>query len=117
MPSRVPPYPLFDADNHLYETEDALTRYLPKQYASAIQYVQVKGRTKIAIRGQISDYIPNPTFEVVARPGAWEDYFREGTRRASPTGSCSASRCGRSPRSASPGRAWRSWTTWASSRP
>ncbi|MFE2416755.1 amidohydrolase family protein [Streptomyces hokutonensis] len=78
MPSRVPPYPLFDADNHLYETEDALTRYLPKQYASAIQYVQVKGRTKIAIRGQISDYIPNPTFEVVARPGAWEDYFREG---------------------------------------
>ncbi|MEW1642836.1 amidohydrolase family protein [Streptomyces sp. NPDC091219] len=78
MPSRVPPYPLFDADNHLYETEDALTRYLPEQYASAIQYVQVKGRTKIAIRGRISDYIPNPTFEVVARPGAWEDYFREG---------------------------------------
>ncbi|WP_327432365.1 MULTISPECIES: amidohydrolase family protein [unclassified Streptomyces] len=78
MPSRALPYPLFDADNHLYETEDALTRYLPKQYASAIQYVQVKGRTKIAIRGQISDYIPNPTFEVVARPGAWEDYFRDG---------------------------------------
>ncbi|MFE2884937.1 amidohydrolase family protein [Streptomyces graminifolii] len=78
MPSRVLPYPLFDADNHLYETEDALTRHLPKQYAGAIQYVQVNGRTKIAIRGQISDYIPNPTFEVVARPGAWEDYFREG---------------------------------------
>ncbi|MER5660328.1 amidohydrolase family protein [Streptomyces mirabilis] len=78
MPSRVLPYPLFDADNHLYETEDALTRYLPKQYESAIQYVQVKGRTKIAIRGQISDYIPNPTFSVVARPGAWEQYFREG---------------------------------------
>ncbi|GAX56829.1 amidohydrolase family protein [Streptomyces olivochromogenes] len=78
MPSRVLPYPLFDADNHLYETEDALTRYLPKQYEGAIQYVQVKGRTKIAIRGQISDYIPNPTFSVVARPGAWEQYFREG---------------------------------------
>ena len=28
--------------------------------------------------GQISDYIPNPTFEVVARPGAQEDYFRDG---------------------------------------
>ncbi|MFE2484442.1 amidohydrolase family protein [Streptomyces mirabilis] len=78
MPSRVLPYPLFDADNHLYETEDALTRYLPKQYEGAIQYVQVKGRTKIAIRGRISDYIPNPTFSVVARPGAWEQYFREG---------------------------------------
>jgi len=78
MPSRVLPYPLFDADNHLYETEESLTRYLPKEYAGAIQYVQVRGRTKIAIRGQISEYIPNPTFEVVARPGAMEEYFKIG---------------------------------------
>jgi predicted TIM-barrel fold metal-dependent hydrolase len=78
MPEQAPPYPLFDADNHLYETPDAFTRYLPKEYASAIQYVQVKGRTKIAVRGQISDYIPNPTFEVVARPGAMEEYFAHG---------------------------------------
>ena len=72
------PYPLFDADNHLYETQDSLTQFLPKQYKGAIQYVQVNGRTKIAIRGQISDYIPNPTFDVVARPGAMEDYFKYG---------------------------------------
>jgi len=78
MSSRVLPYPLFDADNHLYETQDAFTRYLPKEYASAIQYVQINGRTKIAVRGQISDYIPNPTFEVVARPGAMEEYFATG---------------------------------------
>jgi predicted TIM-barrel fold metal-dependent hydrolase len=78
MPSRVPSYPLFDADNHLYETQEAFTRYLPIQYESAIQYVQIKGRTKIAIRGQISEYIPNPTFEVVARPGAMEEYFAHG---------------------------------------
>jgi len=77
MSSRLP-YPLFDADNHLYETQDAFTRYLPKEYASAIQYVQINGRTKIAVRGQISDYIPNPTFEVVARPGAMEEYFATG---------------------------------------
>jgi predicted TIM-barrel fold metal-dependent hydrolase len=78
MTSRELPYQLFDADNHLYETEESLTRFLPAQYKDAIQYVQVNGRTKIAIRGQISDYIPNPTFEVVARPGAMEDYFRNG---------------------------------------
>jgi predicted TIM-barrel fold metal-dependent hydrolase len=72
------PYPLFDADNHLYETEDSLTRFLPKAYEDAIQYVQLKGRTKIAIRGQISEYIPNPTFSVVAKPGAMEDYFKHG---------------------------------------
>ena len=78
MPAPKCPYPLFDADNHLYETEESLTKYLPKQYKGAIQYVQVNGRTKIAIRGQISDYIPNPTFEVVARPGAMEEYFKNG---------------------------------------
>jgi predicted TIM-barrel fold metal-dependent hydrolase len=78
MTSRELPYPLFDADNHLYETEEAFLKYLPKAYAGAIQYVQIKGRTKIAIRGQISEYIPNPTFEVVARPGAMEDYFARG---------------------------------------
>src|SRR6476659_5230723 len=72
------PYPVFDADNHLYETQDALTRYLPKEYEGAIQYVQVNGRTKIAVRGQISEYIPNPTFDVVARPGAMEEYDRFG---------------------------------------
>ncbi|GGV44409.1 amidohydrolase [Actinomadura cremea] len=78
MPSRELPYPLFDADNHLYETEEALTKFLPKGYEGAVQYVNIKGRTKIAIRGQISEYIPNPTFSVVARPGAQEEYFRHG---------------------------------------
>ncbi len=78
MPSRALPYQLFDADNHLYETQEAFLKYLPKQYEGAIQYVQIKGRTKIAIRGQISEYIPNPTFEVVARPGAMEEYFAHG---------------------------------------
>ncbi|VBA58524.1 amidohydrolase family protein [Mycobacterium attenuatum] len=78
MSSGTPSYPLFDADNHLYETQESLTKYLPEQYRNVIQYVQVKGRTKIAVRGHISDYIPNPTFEVVARPGAMEEYFRVG---------------------------------------
>ncbi|MEU5842080.1 amidohydrolase family protein [Rhodococcus sp. NPDC047139] len=78
MPAKELPYPLFDADNHLYETEEALTKFLPEKYKGAIKYVQVDGRTKIAIRGQISEYIPNPTFEVVARPGAMEDYFKNG---------------------------------------
>ena len=40
----------------------------------------MNGRTKIAIRNVISDYIPNPTFEVVAQPGAQEEYFKEGNK-------------------------------------
>ncbi|MDD9946148.1 MAG: amidohydrolase family protein [Myxococcales bacterium] len=71
-------FPVFDADNHLYETEDAFTRHLPRAYRRLIDYVSVRGRTKIALKGQISQYIPNPTFEVVARPGAHEDYYKNG---------------------------------------
>jgi predicted TIM-barrel fold metal-dependent hydrolase len=71
-------FPVFDADNHLYETKEALTKYLPDSHKNAIDYVDVHGRTKIVVRGQISDYIPNPTFDVVARPGAQEEYYRHG---------------------------------------
>jgi predicted TIM-barrel fold metal-dependent hydrolase len=71
-------FKIFDADNHLYETEDAFTKFLPDRYRGAIDYVQVRGRTKIAVRGHISEYIPNPTFEVVAAPGAQEEYQRKG---------------------------------------
>ena len=56
------PFPLFDADNHLYEPPEAMTKYLPKEYKDVVQYVEINGRTKIALSGQISNYIPNPTF-------------------------------------------------------
>ena len=71
-------FPIFDADNHLYETQESFTRHLPDRYKGAIDYVDLHGRTKIMIRGTVSEYIPNPTFDVVARPGAQEDYFRNG---------------------------------------
>ena len=41
-------FPVFDADNHLYETQDAFKRHLPKQYEGLIEYVSVRGRTKTA---------------------------------------------------------------------
>ena len=78
MPSRVLDFPVFDADNHMYETREALTKFIPDAYAGVIDYVEVHGRTKIVVRGQISNYIPNPTFDVVAAPGAQEEYFRHG---------------------------------------
>jgi predicted TIM-barrel fold metal-dependent hydrolase len=65
-------FPVFDADNHFYETTDAFTRYLPAEYAGVLKYVEVKGRTKLAIKNRITEYIPNPTFNVVAPPGADE---------------------------------------------
>jgi len=71
-------FPINDVDNHMYESVDAFTRYLPREHEGLIKYVEVKGRTKIAVRNVISDYIPNPTFEVVARPGAQQEYFKHG---------------------------------------
>jgi len=76
--SRAVDIPIFDSDNHLYETREAFTKFLPDRYRSAIRYVEVDGRTKISVRGTISEYIPNPTFDVVARPGAQEDFYRRG---------------------------------------
>ena len=78
MPSRTLDYPVFDADNHMYETREALTKFLPEKYAKAIDYIDVRGRTKIVVRGAISEYIPNPTFDVVAAPGAQENFYRNG---------------------------------------
>jgi predicted TIM-barrel fold metal-dependent hydrolase len=40
--------------------------------------VNVDGRTKLTVKGSISEYIPNPTFEKVAAPGAQEEYFKSG---------------------------------------
>jgi len=74
MRERRLPYPVFDADNHMYENRDALTKFIPPEYDGIIKYVDINGRTKIAIRDMISDFIPNPTFTRVAPPGGSEAY-------------------------------------------
>ncbi len=74
--SRRLDFPVFDADNHMYETTDAFTKYLPPEHAGLVKYVQVNGRTKIALRNQITEYIPNPTFSKVGPPGGQELEFR-----------------------------------------
>ncbi|MGH2684736.1 MAG: amidohydrolase family protein [Actinomycetota bacterium] len=76
MPSRQLSFPVFDADNHMYETQDAFTKFLPPEYEGVVKYVQIGKRTKIAIKNKISEYIPNPTFNVVAPPGAQEIEFK-----------------------------------------
>src|SRR3546814_15961614 len=68
-------FPVYDADNHLYEAEDALTRHLPESHSKLFRFVEINGRKKLVVRDRITEYIPNPTFEVVAKPGAHMDYF------------------------------------------
>jgi predicted TIM-barrel fold metal-dependent hydrolase len=68
-------FAVFDADNHLYETEDSLTRYLPATRRDLIRFVEVRGRKKLVVRDRLTEFIPNPTFEVVARPGAHMAFY------------------------------------------
>jgi predicted TIM-barrel fold metal-dependent hydrolase len=70
------PFPVYDADNHLYEPEEAFTRHLPQKFQRDFYFVELKGRKKLVINGMLSEYIPNPTFEVVAAPGTHEKWFR-----------------------------------------
>jgi predicted TIM-barrel fold metal-dependent hydrolase len=74
--TRKLPYPVYDADGHLYETKETFRRHLPKKFHKDFQYVQIDGRTKLAINGHISEYIPNPSFDVVAAPGRHETWYR-----------------------------------------
>jgi predicted TIM-barrel fold metal-dependent hydrolase len=83
-PDRSLGYPILDADNHLYETPDALTKFLPPEYRSIIEYVEVNGRAKLAIDGKICRLIPNPTFQKVAPPGGQENDPQQRRSLASP---------------------------------
>ncbi len=70
-------YTTFDADNHYYEATDAFTRHLdPKMARRAMQWADVAGRRRLLVGGRINRFIPNPTFDPVARPGSLDEYFR-----------------------------------------
>jgi hypothetical protein len=109
-------FPVFDADNHLYETEDAFTRHLPSAHKNLFRFAEIGGRKKLVVRDRLTEFIPNPTFEVVARPGAHMASTRRTTRRGSRFASSPVSRCGRFRRSVRPARGSRCWTSRGSMR-
>ena len=71
------PYSAFDADNHYYEALDAFTRHLDRKLASrAVQWTEVRGRPRLLVAEKINHFIPNPTFDPVAKPGCLDDYYQ-----------------------------------------
>jgi predicted TIM-barrel fold metal-dependent hydrolase len=67
----------FDADNHYYEAEDAFTRHIdPAMAKRCMQWADVGGKKRLLVAGKINKFIPNPTFDPIAKPGSLEDYFR-----------------------------------------
>ncbi len=70
-------YLAFDADNHYYEAVDAFTRHLdPKMAKRTMQWAEIDGKQRLLVAGRVNRFIPNPTFDPVARPGALDEYFR-----------------------------------------
>ncbi|HEY8523662.1 MAG TPA: amidohydrolase family protein [Acidimicrobiales bacterium] len=67
----------FDADNHYYEATDAFTRHLdPRFRKRGIQWAEIDGKARLLAGGRICRFIPNPTFDPIARPGSLDLYFR-----------------------------------------
>lgn len=67
----------FDADNHYYEATDAFTRHIPDEFAKrGMRWATIDGRTRLLVDGRINRFIPNPTFDPVAKPGVLDAYFR-----------------------------------------
>ena len=67
----------FDADNHYYEAEDAFTRYIDPSMANrCMQWADIGGKKRLLVGGKVNRFIPNPTFDPVAKPGCLDTYFR-----------------------------------------
>jgi predicted TIM-barrel fold metal-dependent hydrolase len=69
-------FDLFDADNHYYEATDAFIRHLPPHRAKLVQWATIDGKPRMVVDNKVFRFIPNPTFDPVARPGCLDDYFR-----------------------------------------
>lgn len=69
-------YGISDADQHIYEAEDAVTRHLDPAFRHAFRWIELDGRRTLLLNDRLYRLLPNPTFDPVGRPGAMERYFR-----------------------------------------
>jgi predicted TIM-barrel fold metal-dependent hydrolase len=71
------PFLVFDADNHYYEALDAFTRHLePGFERRCMQWAEIGGKTRLLVGGRVNRFIPNPTFDPVAKPGCLDAFYR-----------------------------------------
>jgi predicted TIM-barrel fold metal-dependent hydrolase len=71
------PFQFVDADNHYYEAPDAFFRHLEPQYRKrGMQWIEVDGKRRLMLGGKLFRFIPNPTWDPIARPGSLDAYFR-----------------------------------------
>jgi len=74
--------PMFDADNHYYEAEDAFTRYVPKRMQRrCVQWIEMQdGKRHHLVAGKINHSVGNPTFNPISKPGVLREYYHGNPR-------------------------------------
>ena len=77
----------------------------------AMQWAEIDGRQRLLVGGKVNRFIPNPTFDPVAKPGSLDEYFRGKNPERRTFGPCSATSSPSGPSTAIATPAWRSWTT------
>ena len=70
-------YELIDADNHYYEAEDAFTRHGDEDVRRFVRWVQEGKRRKLAFGDRVSDTPGNPTFNPIAKAGAFHQRLKD----------------------------------------
>jgi predicted TIM-barrel fold metal-dependent hydrolase len=67
----------FDADHHYYEAEDAFIRHVDRRMRKrCMQWAVIDGKKRLLVGGKVNRFIPNPTFDPVAKPGILDQFFR-----------------------------------------
>jgi predicted TIM-barrel fold metal-dependent hydrolase len=86
QPSALPgvEYGLYDADEHYYEAEDALTRHLAAGHRGLVKWVDIGRRRTMLIGDRLVTVVPNPTYDPVGVPGSLETYFRSANTEGTP---------------------------------
>ncbi|MCW2620590.1 MAG: hypothetical protein JWL64_192 [Frankiales bacterium] len=69
-------YPLYDADEHYYETVDSYTRHLPKESRGAIRWAEIDGKRRLLVADKLWTMNSDPAFARVGEPGVLGDFFR-----------------------------------------
>src|SRR5438105_13541303 len=77
-------FEIYDADEHYYEAEDALTRHLERQFRHLVRWADIEGRRTLVVNGKLVTVVPNPTYDPVGVPGSPERYFRAENADGSP---------------------------------
>jgi len=70
-------YGLIDADNHYYEAEDAFTRHGDESVRRFVRWIQEGKKRRLVFGDRVADTPPNPTFNPIAKPGAFHQRLKD----------------------------------------